>query len=203
MSAGGRLGALAVAAAVALGGCAGDGPDAGEAPAPTGSPTEAPTVSASPTASTPSTTPTPTVEPATGILLTEASSSVRAPAGWKRMPDLVDYASAASGPMRLTSLDLVDSGDISGGASLEVLATSALHSLPEGARAERLPDVLLDGQTAFHIHYTVPGDPREYDVFTTIRKGRNVGLDFILHRKYVASNPDVIASVLATFTWIA
>jgi hypothetical protein len=62
---------------------------------------------------------------------------------------------------------------------------------------------LLAGLPAFHIHYAVPSEPREYDVITTIRRGRNVGLDFVLLKKDDATNPDLIASVLATFRWTA
>jgi hypothetical protein len=119
------------------------------------------------------------------------------------MDDLVDYASAASDKTNRNSVNLVDSGDISGGAPLDVQAESALKNLPKGAQASRLPDVQLDGVAAFHIHYTVPGDRSEYDTITTVRNGRNVGLDFILEKKNAATNPDLVASVLATFVWIA
>jgi hypothetical protein len=49
----------------------------------------------------------------------------------------------------------------------------------------------------------VPQDSQEYDVVTTERNGRNVGLDFMLVKKNAATNPDLIASVLATFRWTA
>jgi hypothetical protein len=119
------------------------------------------------------------------------------------MDALLDYASSAIAPDHRNSLQLVDSGDISGGASLDIQADSAIKTLPKGARAERLPDVMLDGVAAFHIHYTVPGDSQEYDTITTVRNGRNVGLDFFLQKKNAATNPDLVVSVLATFTWIA
>ena len=93
---------------------------------------------------------------------------------------------------------------ISGGATLDALAAGrASRRCPRGADAQRLPDVDLAGVPAFHIHYTVPGDRAEYDVITTVRNGRNVGLDFILEKKNAATNPDLIASVLATFRWTA
>lgn len=143
----------------------------------------------------------PSVSPASGTRLTEASSTVTAPAGWEVMPEILEYASSAGKPGGLASLQLVDSGDISGGASLDSLAQSTFDTLPEGAEATRLPDVDLDGQTFLHIHYTVGSEPREYDSFTTVRAGRNVGLDFVLLKKDSATNPDLIASVLATFAW--
>jgi hypothetical protein len=144
---------------------------------------------------------TPSVTPATGIELVEATSAVRVPAGWEPQDALLDYASAATEPGKLNTVQLADSGSISGGASLDALAEGAIKALPSGADVQRLPDVDLDGVPAFHLHYTVPQDPQEYDVVTTERNGRNVGLDFMLVKKNAAANPDLIASVLATFRW--
>jgi len=201
-----RRAAVAALAAVLLAsaaGCGGDD-DPGEAKGdPTAGGGTSTATSPSATTAESSSPAAPSVTPASGIQLTEASSTVRAPAGWRPMDDLVDYASAASDPHHRNSLDLVDSGDLSGGAPLDVQAQSALHSLPKGAQASRLPDVQLDGVAAFHIHYTVPGDRSEYDTITTVRNGRNVGLDFVLDKKNAATNPDLVASVLATFEWIA
>ena len=133
----------------------------------------------------------------------QASSAVRAPAGWELQEALLDYASAATEPGKLNTMQLADSGSISGGADLDALAQGAMAALPKDADVERLPDVDLGGVQAFHVHYTIPKDPQEYDVITTERNGRNVGLDFILLKKNAATNPDLIASVLATFRWTA
>jgi hypothetical protein len=184
-------------------GCGGDDSEKGQ-----GDPTPAATSATSTSSPSESTDQTsspaaPSVTPASGIQLTEASSTVRAPAGWKPMKDVVDYASAATEPGKFNSLQLVDSGDLSGGAPLDVQAQSAIKALPDGAKADRLPDVMLDGVAAFHIHYTVPGDRQEYDTVTTVRNGRNVGLDFMLDKKNADTNPDLVASVLATFQWVA
>ena len=146
---------------------------------------------------------TPSVTPATGIELVQATSAVRVPAGWEQQDALLDYASAAIEPGKLNTIQLADSGSISGGASLDALAQGAIKTLPSGADVQRLPDVDLGGVPAFHLHYTVPQDPQEYDVITTERNGRNVGLDFVLAKKNAATNPDLIASVLATFRWTA
>ena len=123
--------------------------------------------------------------------------------GWEQQDALLDYASAAIEPGKLNTIQLADSGSISGGASLDALAQGAIKTLPSGADVQRLPDVDLGGVPAFHLHYTVPQDPQEYDVITTERNGRNVGLDFVLVKKNAATNPDLIASVLATFRWTA
>jgi hypothetical protein len=192
--------ALAAVLLVGAAGCGGDdsdGADRDPTPSPTDttSPTTTPDQSSSPAA--------PSITPASGIQLTEASSTVRAPAGWKAAKPLVSYASSASEPGTPNGMQLVDSGDLSGGASLDVQAQSAMKVLPKGAKAERLPNVDLDGVEAFHIHYTVPGDPREFDTITTVRNDRNVGLDFMLAKRHADTNPDLVASVLATFQWIA
>ena len=202
-----RLSAVAGLAAVLLSaGCGGDDPhQTGSGPSsPTSeatSPTSASTDGTEGTGT--SAPPAPSVTPASGIQLNEASSTIRAPAGWKRTDDIVSYASGASDSRFRNSVDLVDSGDLSGGGPLDQQAQIALHNLPKGAKGQRLPDVQLDGVTAFHIHYTVPGDRSEYDSFTTVRNGRNVGLDFVLEKRNSATNPDLVASVLATFQWIA
>jgi hypothetical protein len=146
---------------------------------------------------------TPSVTPASGIELVEATSAVRVPAGWEPQDALLDYASAATEPGKLNTVQLADSGSISGGAGLDALAEGAIKALPSGADVQRLPDVDLGGVPAFHLHYTVPQDPQEYDVITTERNGRNVGLDFMLMKKNAATNPELIASVLATFRWAA
>jgi hypothetical protein len=173
--------------------------------------TDEPTTSASssaetspdPAATESSSPASPSVSAATGIQLNEASSTVTAPAGWKLQPEILEYASAAAKPGGLSSVQLVDSGDISGGASLDSLAQSTLDTLPPGAKGERLPDIELDGVAFLHVHYTVPGEPLEHDSFTTVRNERNVGLDFVLLKRDAATNPDLIASVLATFLWTA
>jgi hypothetical protein len=201
-----RQAALAAVAAVVLAGtagCSGDDPEpAQDEPTSTTSAPSSPGGSSASTSQS-SSPAAPSVTPASGIQLTEATSTVRAPAGWQPMDELIDYASSATEPGKPNTLQLVDSEDISGGAPLDTQAASAIKTLPKGAQAARLPDVRLDGVAAFHIHYTVPGDAQEYDTVTTVRNGRNVGIDFFLLKKNAATNPDLIASVLATFEWTA
>ena len=134
----------------------------------------------------------------------QATSAVRVPGrlGGSRTPSSTTPPPRLQ-PGKLNTVQLADSGSISGGASLDALAEGAVKALPSGADVQRLPDVDLAGVPAFHLHYTVPQDPQEYDVITTERNGRNVGLDFMLAKKNAATNPDLIASVLATFRWTA
>ena len=205
-----RHAAVAALAAVLLAGvaaCGDDDPEQSQDDSATAAPSAAasdPAESSSESTSESATAPeTPSVTPASGIELVQATSAVRVPAGWEQQDALLDYASAATEPGKLNTVQLADSGSISGGASLDALAEGALKALPSGADAQRLPDVDLGGVPAFHLHYTVPQDPQEYDVITTERNGRNVGLDFLLVKKNAATNPDLIASVLATFRWTA
>jgi hypothetical protein len=203
----GRLAVTALAAVLLAGaaGCEGDDSEQGQGDPTPHEPTSSTTGASSPSGTTgeSSSPAAPSITPASGIQLTEASSAVRAPAGWKALKAIVEYASAATEPGKLNTVQLVDGGDLSGGAPLDVQAQSAMRALPKGARASRLADVMLDGVAAFHIHYTVPGDRQEYDTITTVRNGRNVGLDFMLDKKNAETNPDLVASVLATFQWIA
>ena len=73
----------------------------------------------------------------------QATSAVRAPAGWEQQDALLDYASAATEPGKLNTVQLADSGSISGGAGLDALAQGAIEALPKGADVQRLPDVDL------------------------------------------------------------
>lgn len=199
-------GSLAAALAMSVAACGDDDPAPGAGDDPTSAaPSTAQTQSASgPDTSSPSdTTPSPSVAPATGIELVEATSAVRAPEGWTAAEPLLDYASQANGPGRRDTMQLVDSASISGGGvTLDEQAQSALASLPKGAKAERLADVDLAGTPAFHIHYTVPGDPSSYDTITTTRNGRDVGVDIILDKGTAAQGPQLVESVLATWRWL-
>lgn len=169
----------------------------GTSPAPatgTTSPSEPP-------AGTPG-SPASSVAPATGIELTEATSSLRAPEGWVEGDGVLDYASAARGPGPRDSLLLADHESLAGpDATYESLAQSWLEVAPKGAKTERLPDVDLDGTPAYLIFYTVPGDPSlSYDV-GTIRNGQSIDISFVLDKKTLAQDPRLVESVLASFRW--
>ena len=171
-------------------------PPAATAPEPTDPSTEPPTRRPAP--------PSPSVSPASGIQLNEASSTVTAPAGWEAAcPRSWSTPPRPGKPGGLASLQLVDSGDISGGASLDSLAQSTLDTLPQGAKATGCPTSTWTARLS-STSTTRSGASRA----STTRSppsatGRNVGLDFVLLKKDSATNPDLIASVLATFPWIA
>ena len=91
--------------------------------------------------------------------LVQATSAVRAPAGWEQQDALLDYASAATEPGKLNTVQLADSGSISGGAEPRRARPGRHRGAPKGADVQRLPDVDLGGVPAFHLHYTMPAGP--------------------------------------------
>jgi hypothetical protein len=160
--------------------------------------------SESPSASPSGSTAAPSVTPASGIVLAEATSALNAPAGWTPEDALLDYASAARGPGRYDSLLLADHQSLAGpGATHDSLADSWFDVAPKGAKAERLPDVDLAGTPAYCIFYTVKGDPSlNYDI-GTIRNGQSIDISFVLDKKTLQQDPQLVESVLASFRWVA
>ena len=173
----------------------------------TDDPTTAPPSSAS-SAATDDPTPTdtgsasPSVTPAGGLELAEETSAVHVPTGWEAAEPLVDFASAANGPGRYDSIQLSDRPSLAGDSTLDSLATSAMETLPKGAKAERLPDVDLAGSPAYLISYTEPGFPSlNYDI-ATLRNGRSISIDIVLDKKTLRQDPQLVESVLASFRWL-
>jgi hypothetical protein len=165
-------------------------------------PTSSASVTASETAPSTSTTPTPTVAPATGIELREKISSIHVPEGWIPIDSLASYQSAALGPSGSGTINLIDDETLNPGTPLEVRVDSAVKTLPKGAEYERLDDVMLGDTVAYHLTYTVKGLAEVNDVVETERDGRLITINFTLDQKTVRDNPDLVASVLATFQWI-
>ena len=167
------------------------------------SPTPSSSVSASdPTESTTTAPPTPTVAPATGIELREKISSLHVPEGWIPIDSLATYQSAALGPNGSGTINLIDDETLNPGTPLEARVDSAVKTLPKGATYERLDDVMLVDTVAYHLSYTVKGVPEVNHVVETERDGRLITINFTLDDKTVRDNPDLVASVLATFQWI-
>jgi hypothetical protein len=197
-----KLAAWCSAAVLGLAACGGDE----EEPSGTGSGTPTPSASTSasdPTESaTSSETPTPTVAPATGIELRQKISSIRVPEGWVLIDPLVSYQSGALGPEGSGTISLIDDETLNPGAPLEVRVDSAIKTLPKGAQHTRLDDVMLGDTVAYHLTYTVKGSSEINDVVETERDGRLITINFSLDEKTVRDNPDLVASVLATFQWV-
>jgi hypothetical protein len=195
--------------ALALSACGGDDdePKGADSPSPSsasatatesGDPTPDPSDTGSESGSA-----TPTVAPATGIELREQTSSIRLPENWRAAPPIASYQSAATGPAGAGTIDLIDDETFNPGTPLEDRVKSAMHTLPKGAKVTRLPDVMLGGDTpAFHLTYTKPGSTEVTDIVETERNGRLITMDFYLSADALKKDPDIVASVLATFQWV-
>jgi len=188
-----------------LAGCGGGGGDSRGVPAPATTSPDASTATdtGAPSEATSEPTPTPSVAPATGIELVEATSALNAPAGWTEADALLDYASAADGPGARDSLLLADHQSLAGpDATHDSLADSWFDVAPQGAKAERLPDVDLAGTPAYCIFYTVKGDPSlNYDI-GTVRNGQSIDISFVLDKRTLEKDPELVESVLASFRWL-
>jgi hypothetical protein len=147
-------------------------------------------------------TPTSTVAPATGLELREQTSSIHVPEGWIAVDPLVSYQSAARGPRGAGTIDLIDDETLNPGAPLADRVRSAVKSLPDGATYTRLPDVMLGDSVAYHLTYTMPGRTEVTDIVETERDQRLITINFTLTAKALEKDPDLVASVLASFQWV-
>jgi hypothetical protein len=188
-------------ALLGLSGCSGDDEPGAGASSPaqsaTASTSDDPTTDPSETGS-----PTPTVAPATGIELREQTSSIRVPEGWREGAPLASYQSGAIGPAGAGTINLIDDETLNPGTPLEVRVKSAIKTLPDGAKYTRLPDVMLGDTLAYHLTWTTPGRTEVSDVIETERNQRLITINITLSAKAVKQDPDLVASVLATFQWI-
>ena len=195
---------LAVTAVLAsvLTGCGGDDADSrGGTPSPTASSTP----SSSTTASDPSDAgspvepdlPFPDVAPATGILLRQDTVEMNAPAGWQREPPMASFQSVARQGTSLASLTEQDA--LGGELPLDVDARIALRSVRDRGEGRRLPDVVIDGETAFHVG-GVQDSGRPYHTFGLVRDGKLVHFTFDLEPD-VRQPERLMASVINTVRW--
>jgi hypothetical protein len=144
----------------------------------------------------------PAVAPAAGIELREQTSSIHVPEGWRAAPPLSSSQSGATGPRGAGTIDLIDDETLNPGAPLELRVKSAMQTLPDGAKVTRLPDVMLGDSVAFHLTYTKPGSTEVTDIIETERNERLITMDFYLSADALKKDPDIVASVLASFQWV-
>jgi hypothetical protein len=190
-------------AALGLTACGGDDEE------PSGDGSDSPSASSSETspdspstATTDSGTPTPTVPPAAGIELREQTSSIHVPDGWRAADPIVSYQSAATGPGGAGTIDLIDDETLNPGTPLEARVKSAIRTLPDGAKYTRLPDVMLGDTLAYHLTYTLPGRTEVSDIVETERSQRLITINFTISAKALKQDPDLVASVVASFQWV-
>ena len=197
-------------AVLGLAACGGDDEPSGQGSGSPSTATSSATSSATTTESSGTTDPTsspsesqPEVAPATGIELREQVSSLHAPEGWVAVKPLASYQSTAMGPGGAGSMDLIDDESLAPGTSLEQRYRSAVATLPKGAKSTRLPDVMLGGDTpAYHLTYTTPGRTEVNDIIEAERDQRLVTINLTLSAKAAQQDPDLVASVLASFQWV-
>ena len=185
-------------AALAIGACGGDDDE----PEGAGTPSPAATVSEASAEPSASGTPSPTVAPATGIELREQTSSIRLPEGWRATDPISTTQSSAIGPDGAGSITLLDDDTLNPGFPLEERVKIAIQTLPDGAKHTRLPDVMLGDTPAYHLTYTMPGRTEVHDLVEGERSQRLVTVDFALSAKALKQDPEIVASVLATFQWV-
>ncbi|WP_126688278.1 hypothetical protein [Nocardioides ferulae] len=156
----------------------------------------------SPSGSEPASESGSSVTPASGPLLTQPSARLRAPEGWESLGRMLDVQVDAGSP-RGELISFFD--NTHWGAATDTLDDVVAASLPNYRNddVERQPDVQLDGQPAYHLAGWSGTDPdRRLEEIGTVREGRLVTVKFRLERDAaLRTDPDIVASVLATFEW--
>ena len=170
------------------------------------SPTPSASGSASPSEPTGSSEPTepsePAVTPAAGLLLEEETSQLNTPVGeWERIPDVVDYASAAGFVPTTEVISLSDRETFASPASLDQQVKFHNRTLPDGAIVERQPDVVLDGAPAYYVQWYEKGDTKIQHDIGLDNQGRTIAIQMDLDRADPATTEALVASVLASFRW--
>ncbi len=188
---------VGIVACLALVGCTDDDtpepvPPPSSDTGPTTTPTDEPT----------SASPEPTVTAAAGLQLQEETSRLNAPEGpWAPLDDIVDYSSAVARSDTGEGIALSDRENFADPASLDEQVRVARGLLPKDAKVERLPDVLLDGEPAYYLRWTVPGDRIMQHDLGTQRGGRVVYVHLDLLKDDPAAGDAVVAAVVASFAW--
>lgn len=166
--------------------------------APTGDPTADPTGGESTESSS-----EPSSTPATGLVLREETSQLRAPEGdWQRIPDIVSYATAVGSSATGEVISLSDRENFSGlEASLDEQVRFHNDSLPPDAIIKRQPDVLLDGEPAYYVQWFTKGDTKLQHDIGIDRLGQVVEIQMDLRRDDPASGAAIVEAVVASFEW--
>jgi hypothetical protein len=143
-----------------------------------------------------------TATAAAGLLLEEETSQLNVPEGeWERLPDIVDYASAAGYTPSTEVISLSDRESFSSPATLDEQVKFHDRTLPDGAVVERQPDVVLDGEPAYYVQWYEKGDTKIQHDIGLDRGGRTIAIQLDLDRSDPAATDALIAAVLASFRW--
>jgi hypothetical protein len=189
--------ATALVAALALSaGCSGGSDDPVADPSGSGTTTSAPN-STDPSASESTTG----VELASGITLTLAHSSVQAPEGWKRSPDIVGTMVGASDTETHSQMSLGEIDAFGQTPDPDALADTAIAAGPYPTKPKKQPTTELDGVEVYHLAGQV--QPRNYlEEFGAVVDDRIVTLTFQFSPQYSPEQrQEIVDSVTATFGW--
>jgi hypothetical protein len=205
------VGALALALALTLTGCGDDQPAADPSPS-TSSPAATPEESASPTESSdPSQPSEPTdtggpaagdtyadVSPTTGQELVSGAGSIRAPADWPRA-ELDSTSNVIGGPSVEYAIELSDGGAI-GNETADSLVDSNLKVGSYGDDVQRLDDVVIAGQPAYHLAGPDEIFPSFVDEFSMVIDGREYTMRVSTPQELPQAERDaLVSSVVASF----
>jgi hypothetical protein len=186
--------AAAALLVLVLAGCGGDAQETSGDPA---SPTS-PESSSSPAEAAPTEEPVPTIAPAAGALLEVEGLRVHAPLSFSALPDQSRGYQVAFVPYVRSAVSVYTFPNISD-FTVDESARATLRDgpFPRG-RGRRLDDVVLDGETVFHL--AGPLEDGGYgERFGAVFDGGDLALDFGFHDgEPPAFRQEVIDSVLAT-----
>lgn len=182
---------------LALTGCSGDDPGSKPEPSPSASSETASEAASESASASPTEEASPTIAPATGPLLKLEGAQMNAPAGWKPLPDIVEFATEANPPTGIGAARL-NSLAFPGTVPLDDMATSALKGSDKG---KRQPDVEIAGEEFYHLAGKI-SDFRYYEEFGTVANGYQVIISFDLQPEMpAAERQQLIAESLASFAW--
>lgn len=194
-------GSLALAAALALGGCSG-GDDGSEPEASDGGTTGSTTAGTpSQSSQSPGDDTTPSVKPATGDTLRMPHSMVRVPVDWHADPRIVPTQRDAGDDDTSSTISLGEINAFGATLSPDQLARNWFRSTIYPLKPRKLPTVEVDGVEMYHLSGKI--QPLTWlEEYGAVVDDRIVTLTFQFSPEVRPAQRDRIAeSVLATFRW--
>ncbi|MDN4160431.1 hypothetical protein [Nocardioides abyssi] len=200
--------AILLAAALALSACSGDddpsaspstGGDATSG-ATAGTTSDAPSASSSADGSADAEA-TPGVDPATGPVLKRDRITLRAPDGWRKVPNAFGNQAQAQPKEFMFGVDMILSS-ISGSstADLDDLERATVQSTTDRSKTRRQPRRVVDGVEVAHV--VAPGVFGREDIFITLYDQQQVSITFNTPEDMRQKRRDaIIEPVLASVEW--
>lgn len=201
--------ALLPAVVLLLAGCSGDEPGrARSSPTPVASVTPADPLAPESSSTTDPTAelPFPGVAPAVGLVVAGESASVSVPGGWRRTAALTGLDQGATGPG--ATLVLVDQQELGTGMDLPELTVAqegriilrGMRQVDPDGRYRLAAPIDVGGVQVVHAVGT-DRRGRHVERFSGAHRGRLVGLDLEVTKARLKAEPDLVASIVNTWTW--